>query len=212
MAWPFPGWGAPQAGTGSPVKLNESRNTWMHLNAGTEWWSRKHKSTRDAKKFRGVNKSESWFGGEHITNQNRKLVSYKTSSAKDLKERSLASAFFWSLLGFFGTGGVLVFFFLPCSDCFISWLCLTYFLQKPLTRIKETSIAPDIPSPKGAGHNPSHRAESRSFEPTLIFGISILIKPLSSVLLSSSHSKIPKRWLCQLPSLEFKALMVEETF
>lgn len=44
------------------------------------------------------------------TNQNRKLVSYKTSSAKDLKERSLATALFVCLFvfngfGFFCAGG-----------------------------------------------------------------------------------------------------------
>lgn len=97
-------------------------------------------------------------------------------------------------------------------DCFISWLGLTYFLQKSLARIKETSVASAISPPKGAGHSSSHGAESRSFEPTLISSISKLIKPSSSTLPSSSYSKIPKSWLCQTPSLEFKAFMGEETF
>lgn len=104
------------------------------------------------------------------------------------------------------------YFSLPCFDCFISRLGLTYILQKSVTRIKETLFAPDVPSPKWAGHSSSHGAGGRSFEPTLIFSISILIKPSSSILLSSSYSEIPKRCLCQLPSLDFKAFMGEETF
>lgn len=123
---------------------------------------------------------------------------------------SLATAFMLFLLGFFGGGGGLgVFFFsLFWILHFKAWLNIHSpkiseqdkrnldCSRHSFTKVSRTQLLP----------------RGRSFEPTLIFSISILIKPSSSILLSSSYSKIPKRWLCQLPSLEFKAFLGEETF
>lgn len=44
---------------------------WMGAaNPGTNWWSREHKSEKNANKFRGKNKPEGWFGGERTRTEN----------------------------------------------------------------------------------------------------------------------------------------------
>lgn len=115
----------PQAGIGSPVKINGSSSTWMQV--WTDGKGNINLQKMQTNLVGGTNLGVIWWG----KNQNRKLVSYKTISAKDLKERSWATAlfcfvvFFWSLLGFFfGAGGGFggFFFTLFWLLYFMAWL------------------------------------------------------------------------------------------
>lgn len=144
-----------------------------------DWWKRKLQSAKIIYKFGGRNKSEEWFGGEQIRTESW----YPTKPSVQRMWRKGAWPVVCFVLGlFFLCFWFVGFFFLSllflcvcvCWWWFwgiflylvlialFSWLGLTHFPQKSLTRIKETLIAPEIPSPRGAGHSSSQEVWTHS--------------------------------------------------